>query len=149
MRVKAAMGALVMIGLTLWAGGAEGPAGLWHFDETGGEALTDSVDANPGKLQPGEEAPFRIGGALAFDGIRTYATFPPGAFWDFDKAWSVSVWVCPRKRPVELATILTTGSQWYLQMSGAGTVVAGQYRWLDADETSYEYLSVGSDRPIP
>ena len=127
----------------------EGPVGLWHFDETGGDVLTDSADASHGTLAPGEEAPFRIGGALSFDGVKAYAKLPASPLFDFNKAWTLSAWVFPKKRPAEKAAIVTMRSAWYLQMTGSGLLCAGQYRWLDADETSYRYVELGSDDPVP
>ena len=134
---------------TLPARGGEGPVGLWHFDETGGDVLTDSVDANHGALAPGEEAPFRIGGALSFDGVKSCAKLPASPLFDFNKAWTLSAWIFPRKRPAEKAAIVTMRSAWYFQMTGSGLLCAGQYRWLDADETSYSYVELSSEDLVP
>ncbi len=94
---------LAMLPLTELVGDT-GPVGLWHFDETKGDMLPDSAGANHGKLGPGQKAAFRIGGVLAFDGIQTYAQLPPNPIFHFDKPWTFSAWVYPRKRPVSKAT---------------------------------------------
>ena len=152
---KAAMMAEATFAFALLAMGAlpatagEGPVGLWHFDEAGGDVLTDSIGANHGNLAPGEDAPFRISGALSFDGVKSYAKLPASPIFDFNKAWTVSAWIFPRKRPAEKAAIVTMRSAWYFQMTNSGLLCAGQYRWLDADETSRSYVELSSDDLVP